>query len=118
MMKHASPTLAFSLVFFAGAASAHASSGAVTSVTPSTEVACSTRQDVDRGWEFQMELLEARLAAKGSQSLEVKGAIIRAPFPDFAPYRKDVPAPLASSARSGAARTSEPVGHPSSPQKR
>lgn len=70
-------------------------------------MACSTQADVARGWEYQLERLETRLAAKPAQAVEVRGAIIAAPFPTFAPYRTDLPDRLASEAQSPDARHRE-----------
>jgi hypothetical protein len=57
-------------------------------------VGCSPQAEIDRGWEFQQELLEARLAAKGPEAVNVPGAIIEPPFPSFAPYRTDLPSSI------------------------
>lgn len=55
-------------------------------------VGCSVRPDVDRGWEYQQELIDARMAARQAEGLSVPGAIISPLFTDFAPPRTDVSA--------------------------
>ena len=65
----------------------------------SARFACATQEEIERGWEHQQQLLDARLAAKEPQGVRVPGAIISPPFPDFAPYRSD--APIARATRKG-----------------
>lgn len=50
---------------------------------------CSSQADIERGWEYQQELLEARLAARGHPDVAVPGAIITSPFGSFPPYRSE-----------------------------
>lgn len=50
-----------------------------------------SQSEIDRGWERQQRLLDARLAARAAEGAFVPGAIIVPPFPSFAPYRTDLP---------------------------
>ena len=43
---------------------------------------CAPQEFIDRGWEQQFDLLDARLAIKDPSSLRVPGAIITPPFDD------------------------------------
>lgn len=90
MIQSALKTLSLSLGAVAMAASASAHYGSSTldpaRVAPlAAQAGCSPQQVIDRGWELQRELLEARLAAKGPESVEVPGTIIAPPFPGFGP---------------------------------
>ena len=95
MIKPFLKTLSLAFVTFAAATSfgleqkpgPHRAAMSIESV----RFACSTQADIERGWENQQALLEARLAAKASEALRVPGAIISPPFPNFAKYRTDVP---------------------------
>ncbi len=95
MIKPFFKTLPLSVLAFALAATSPADElsrlNAASAPKDPDQVACSTREAIDRGWEYQRGLLEGRLEAKAPASLEVKGAIISPPFPSYAPYRKDVP---------------------------
>ncbi|MEO8360102.1 MAG: hypothetical protein ABI672_08740 [Vicinamibacteria bacterium] len=57
---------------------------------------CSSQADIERGWEYQQELLEARLAAKGQPEVTVPGTIITSPFETFVPYRAEASSNSAS----------------------
>ncbi len=76
---------------------------------------CATLVEIERGWEHQQQLLEARLAGKASESVKVPGAIISPPFPTFAPYRTDVPS--ATSARRGSKASRPSTGRGASANK-
>ncbi len=100
MIKSAFQFLSFSALVLAGAAASSAAAQAAPlpvsmKSLPGGEVVCRAPQDVERGWESQLELLEARLAARAPEGIEVKGAIITAPFPTFPAYRRDLPSQLA-----------------------
>ena len=101
MTKPVLKTLSLSFTVLATAAMASAAeqkprtqlaSMALDSVT----VACATQADVDRGWDYQVELLEARLAAKNQVAAELPGTVVTPPFEKLAPYRADLPTAVAA----------------------
>ena len=101
MIKPVLKTLSLSFTVLATASMASAAeqnpraqlaSMALDSVT----VACATQADVDRGWDYQVELLEARLAAKSQVAAELPGTVVTPPFEKLAPYRADLPAEVAA----------------------
>lgn len=91
MTKLAFKTLTFSAVVFVLAASSRANEKTPAAVDPDASAVCPARQAIDRGWELQRELIEARLEARAPGGLEVKGAILSSPFPSFPKYRADLP---------------------------
>lgn len=111
MIKPVLKTMSFAfVVVFASAAMSRASdqnpSGPLADLSIGDEhLACSARADVDRGWEQQQELLEARLAARGADGILVPGAIISPPFPEFPAYRVDVPSSTLARRGSKSAKT-------------
>ena len=96
MIKSIFRTLSLSFVtLVAFSAPASAGQGALLNLGAASgdksSVPCATNADVDRGWEAQQRLIERRLAEKAAEGIAFPGAILVAPFPSFAPYRKDVP---------------------------
>ena len=120
MIKPAFKTLSLSFAALAAAAMSAASEQntlrrlSATSAEP-VRFECATQVEIERGWEHQQQLLEARLAAKASESVKVPGAIISPLFPSFAPYRTDVPS--VTSARKGSKASRPSTGRGASANK-
>ena len=101
MIKTVCHTLSLSFAVLAAVAVSNAadrtsSSPAGPPVIDAERAPCGIQAEIDRGWEIQQELLEARLAGRATEEDLVKGAIIVPPFPEFAPYRSDIPMAKAS----------------------
>ena len=96
MIKSVCHTLSLSFAVLAAAAVSNAADRtSPSSLGPpaidAERAPCGVQAEIDRGWETQQELLEARLAARATEGDLVKGAIVVPPFPEFAPYRSDIP---------------------------
>jgi hypothetical protein len=77
----------------------------------SAQVGCSAQHEIDLGWEYQLGLLEARLQAKESATLDVKGAIISPPFKSRPTLGPPEPSTAARATESGVSGT---IDHESS----
>lgn len=93
-MKSVLKTLSLTFVALAAAAAARASEQnplLPPDRTPAEWIRAThpSQSEIDRGWERQHRLIEARLAARVTGGLSVPGAIILPPFPGFARYRID-----------------------------
>ncbi len=111
MIKPILRTLSFSFVTLASAAILSASEqnpsvGHGAAAPASARVGCSAPSSVDLGWKEKLAQIEKRLAEKEAEGLAVPGAIIKAPFETFAPYRTDLP-PAVTAKK--ASRTPRPV---------
>ena len=99
---------AFSLSFLAVSAAAVSATEQVPSAHPAVramESASAGRfssAEIARGWEAQQRLLDARLAARGTQRVEIPGTILSPPLPDFDLNRADGATATSRSARKGA----------------
>lgn len=94
MTKLVQKSLSFSIAALVAAASAsaleHNPAAQVASMSiEAMSSVCATQADVERGWEYQYALLEARLEAKGAQNAALPGTIVTSPFEDVVPYRSD-----------------------------
>lgn len=93
------PVLTLSLLLFPLTTSASLSSTGQSGLpesgsvpVQSTQFGCSSQAEIELGWEYQLRLIEARLAARADDGvLTVPGAILSSPFPSFEPYRSDAP---------------------------
>lgn len=84
-------TLSLSFVTLAAVAPPPASGEKPTlhlSKEPIEAVRHATPSDDDRGWEYRLDLIEARPEANVIDPLSLRGAIIVPPFRAFVPYRR------------------------------
>ena len=103
-------TFSLSLVTLVGATLASAQQNGVahfvSTNADAAPKACAAPADIERGWEQQIELIEARVAAKAQDTANLAGAVVTPPFQKFAPYRTDVPVTRSARKNKATVRTS------------